>query len=127
MTRARFILSRLFVAWPPARTASTVRPTGDRPSLRAIYSSRRHDPVWTRPRLRDGKRRDRPYQAGRSKHWVKVKNRIRRWSGWWMRSGNLARTVHSQKPSPPGPHLGLSVSVPSRPSKLGGGGVYALE
>jgi len=27
---------------------------------------------WTREDLR--KRRDRPYQAGRSKHWVKVKN-----------------------------------------------------
>jgi hypothetical protein len=27
------------------------------------------------PSLTVGKRRDRPYQAGRSKHWVKVKNR----------------------------------------------------
>jgi bifunctional non-homologous end joining protein LigD len=28
------------------------------------------------------KRRDRPYQAGRSKHWIKIKNRaIRRWGG----------------------------------------------
>ena len=37
------------------------------------------------------KRRDRPYQTGRSKHWIKVKNRQpRRWIGYQRRSDKLS-------------------------------------
>jgi ATP-dependent DNA ligase len=39
------------------------------------------------------KRRDRPYQAGRSKHWIKVKNRKHP----AMRTGNGARNLNDHR------------------------------